>query len=933
MKRKFYYIIFFLFFVGIFVNLVFGEENLIPNGGFEECKEGIPTKKGWNPSPYPMSSLQWTSDEVHSGKYSLKIIEKSEKPDVKIKGWSSDNIPIDSSFEYQFEGYIKTSNFSEKGEGVWGKAAIYYYWLDKDNKFIGDAHYIILQGGTTDWKKVSAILKPIDPSKVKGIKIVAAVYSGEQPNGIAWFDDFTLTKIISKKKVDKGVKLELIGSVQYPHGWGVDFVKKGNYIFQSKSESNLKLAVIDVSNPSHMRLITEIEGGAYAVRNLCLCEKENILLCNAYQKIIPIDISNPEKPVELMEYIWQPDEYKDKIPPFYQFGYKDGFIFLLCAELKKAIRVYTIEKPFKPILVATVNLDQYKDEEYTSFVSKNWYPNEILIDKDLLFASFGNLLAIVDISNPNSPNLINVYKAKENIESITKYENKLFLCLSGRKNSVEIKEGNEKILVFDISNPAELKEVCSYKKIYIPERILAVKDRLFVVGLEKIPEEIASSLPKTLIEKYKYIPTINILDISSLPEIKILDKTYLPLRILPYNDSICRKIMIEKDSIFVADHNFGIRCFNIKNDKIKEISNIRTITQETNAMVFTKYYVYIAGPNSLIPINISNIKNPTIKRENIIFFPGFLGETYEHKLPTKYIYFICKDLKNIIVVNIENEEKPYISGFVKLPDDVGWYYVHEIGDYIYVIGNGEKERLISMLILSIRNKGEKLDIIKRIDLKPELKEGESVNSIIQRGICIEDNFLYLLGYGIIKDNARTREGSEIFTFDISNPAEPKLLGNCFLEGVIPGGALSYGGPGIYKKILYFFTHPEMVENRKISYFCSIDMKEPNNPVLISKKIIEDHDYFFKTVGYSGRVLTLPPYPYLVIQEYFYGMRLVDIKKPEDPVIVWEEECKPSKFGEFYPVYGWGRMLYRDGYIFHGRLDHLDIFKLNLKEGK
>lgn len=724
------------------------------------------------------------------------------------------------------------------------------------------------------------------------------------------------------------LKINLIGSIQYPHGWGVDFVKKENYIFQSKSESNLKVAVIDVSDPKDMKVVKEIEGGKNAVRNLSIWEEGNILVCNAYQRIVPIDISNPKSPVELKEYEWQPDEWKDKVPPFYRFEFKNNFLILACAELKKGLRIYKIEKPFIPHLVATLNLDVFKDEDYSSFVSKNWYPNEMSIHNDLLFVSFGNILCVVNIANPENPSLISVYKCKENIESFTIIENKLIMCLSGRKNSYEIKEGEEKIVILDISSLPKIKKISNFKDIEIPERIYGINNKLLVVGLEKISQNAYPTIPKSLLELYKYSPVIYLCDIQK-DEIKVLSKFCLPLRILPYKDSICRKIIFEKGYIFIADHNFGIRCFTIKNNSLVEIGNVRTITQETRSMVIAGSYIYIGGENSLIPVDISNIKNPKMKRENIIFFPGNVVETYQHNLSYPYIYYVSKDLKNIIVLNIENKEKPFIKSFIPLPEDVDWYYVHEIDKYIYVIGNG-KEKTINILVCSIEKEGRDLKYLKRIDLKPIIKENQNIQTIIQRGICLEDKNLYLLGYCIIgNDSGLKEEGSVFFTFDISKPSDPKLIGNSFLKDVIPGGSLAYGGPGVYKKVLYFFTHPQEIEKRKISYLCAVDMSDPNNVKLISKKILEDPSYYLKIVGYSGRVLILSPYPYLILQEYGYGMRLIDITDPTNPILVWKEEPVPSKFEEFYNVYGWGRLFfYLNRYILNNRLDHLDIFEIS-----
>lgn len=300
MWRKVFFILFAVNLIIVGGNLFSQQENLIPNSGFEndENNDSIPDK--WSVFP-SRDNQHLVSDVFRSGKYSVKLMEVSKKENLKIKGLGCEKIPVDGNSEYIFKGYIKTSDLSEK-EGLWGKGAIYYYWLDENSKFIGDARYIAVQGGTTDWKEVTAVLKPVDPQKVKAIHIVVAIYSREQPAGTVWFDDFSLVK---KEEKQKSASLQLIGRIRYPHGWGVDFVKKGNYIFQTKSESSFKLSILDASDPYKMKLIKETGVGLYAARNLC--NYKNYLLINLYSIIMPVDISNPKNPKEMTDYAWKPD--------------------------------------------------------------------------------------------------------------------------------------------------------------------------------------------------------------------------------------------------------------------------------------------------------------------------------------------------------------------------------------------------------------------------------------------------------------------------------------------------------------------------------------------------------------------------------------------------------------------------------------------------
>jgi len=907
--------------------------NLLFNSDFEIADPSDPSKPvTWRPGKGKQHEtiLKWENEGYRSNK--SVSIENILPSDVGF-WYSYGRIPFKSNTKYTITLYYKFRDKEGRGFYIFTPAGV--------KEVPGKGKFCDLP---TEWTKFSFTFTT--PEKVKPTNIALSLYTHRSQQKV-WFDKVTLVEgeihsktpsVVKEKKksfqkVDTA-KLKLVGTALYPHGWGVNFVKKGNYIFQTKSESDRKLAVIDVSSPQKMKLITEIEAGYCATRNICL--HNNIILCNSYQYILPIDISNPKKPKELKEHIWQPDKGY-RVRPFYSFEWRGKYLYLACADLSKGFRVYKVDKPFKPILIATIDLSSYSSPENKKLLQKTWYPNsELLFSGNIVYVSYGTLLAIIDITNSSSPKLLTCYDAEENIESITLSSSTLYLSLSGRKGDKLI-TGRKGVVALDVSNPVKPYKLGRYRDMEIPERILAVDNTLFIVGMETIPEKDKNinGIPFTegIASIYKYRPVLHIVDISNPSRMKKIADYPFPLRWLSYQDSVCRKIEYDKGFLYVADHTFGIRVFDVRNKlKPKEIGKICTITQETNKLILSKKFAYATGPLSMIPIDISNPKNPKINLRNIIFFPGAntLGMIEEDQ--SKYIYSVSKAYKEIIVCSIENPESPRIVNLIELPEGALWYSLAEVKGYIYVVGNGyvDTKGTFPLCVFKRINEGKNLHLITKLNLQINKKPEDKFLWGVQRGFCIKDNHLYLVGYVGIKDSISDKhEMTALITLDISKPETPRVIGSFATDEVIPGGRLYQTGPAYYNGYLYFFNaRPAHIpENKFFPCLCVFDMRNPEKPVLVSKTPIKETPEEEQAIGpgYTG-IASLSPYPYLVLQHYTYGLRLVDINNPKEPRFIWWEKGRLKKHYQDYSRYGWGSIFFYNGYLYISRLDHLDIFE-------
>jgi hypothetical protein len=162
--------------------------NIVPNPGFEEENE---TKRG-TPRDWvtPYTNAFWTTNEAHSGKYSIELkISQLGKPYYEAI-WTSPEIPVKGDINYKFSFWAKcpeTSRFS-------AMAGLIFY--DKDTKRIKGARIkgaplepwpTVEQEGPFDWHKFSRLLRT--PTEACYVMIVFQFYRSV---GCVYYDDVSL---------------------------------------------------------------------------------------------------------------------------------------------------------------------------------------------------------------------------------------------------------------------------------------------------------------------------------------------------------------------------------------------------------------------------------------------------------------------------------------------------------------------------------------------------------------------------------------------------------------------------------------------------------------------------------------------------------------------------------------------------------------------
>jgi hypothetical protein len=160
--------------------------SLLPNMEFHSANGKTPD--GWVVSqPRPAEDI-FRLVSTADGNI-LEISEKSAAP-VNYTGarFSAGEIP---SLKVQLD--VKLEDISKN-------AAVIYYWLDDKGKFIGDAKYVFLGKGNSDWRHIEKIVAPDNPVQTRGVMFCLSVYGNPDGGGKASFRRLKVTAADGQEK-------------------------------------------------------------------------------------------------------------------------------------------------------------------------------------------------------------------------------------------------------------------------------------------------------------------------------------------------------------------------------------------------------------------------------------------------------------------------------------------------------------------------------------------------------------------------------------------------------------------------------------------------------------------------------------------------------------------------------------------------------------
>ena len=269
--------------------------------------------------------------------------------------------------------------------------------------------------------------------------------------------------------------LELVGRTPYPHCWHAQFVKKGNHLFVTGNETANKLKVVDVSDPANMKVVATSEVCGHNASNTIRVHND-LLLINCYRFIVPVDVSDPLKPKVLVGCEWAPDGLAFDAARVWGYSYawhKDA-LFLF----GKKLRVYSVEKTFKPRLTATLDLSE-----------RGGAGGGPLVGDVFHFVSGGRVVK-VDVSRPTEPKVCGTIGLGEPVRGLGIAGNTFFMLGDApQAEQPKKKEPGRVVVAFDVNDPKAPRKLGHYEGVKRPAHLAIHNKTLYVIGAEEVPKD------------------------------------------------------------------------------------------------------------------------------------------------------------------------------------------------------------------------------------------------------------------------------------------------------------------------------------------------------------------------------------------------------------------------------------------------------------
>ncbi len=167
------------------------KSNLVPNPGFEE---GTDLPEPWiihhmiKGSWAEYSKAEWATDEVHSGKKSIKL--SVTKSAGRTLGWriSEENpVPVKGGLRVRVSGWMKTNNIA-MGPTDYNVPSIIFVTYDVNKKMVRQYWIARAAAENTEWTKYEDVIHLRD--EVEYFTLSAGL---SDCTGTAWFDDFEVS--------------------------------------------------------------------------------------------------------------------------------------------------------------------------------------------------------------------------------------------------------------------------------------------------------------------------------------------------------------------------------------------------------------------------------------------------------------------------------------------------------------------------------------------------------------------------------------------------------------------------------------------------------------------------------------------------------------------------------------------------------------------
>jgi len=418
--------------------------------------------------------------------------------------------------------------------------------------------------------------------------------------------------------------------------------------------SGSKITELNINNPASPQIITEFKLGFDNARMLYL--HNNLIYVQGYHELRIYDISNPATLHQTGSFSFPSDPWDLKVNGNLAYIIVGGDYF----------SILNISNPANPQLVSQ---------------QVNYYRSiQLAVTGDLvLLACWENNIQVYNCSDPANPALISTWVGVAPVaKSITIDKNKAFIA-----------ERMGGMAIVDISNPAVPQLIDKYTNNLKSCDAVAVKDNIVLLAETDILHIFDYSNPAVLLHLADFpVPTGEITDIlidgstawlaanyAGFVALDISDPTH-PVQISKVDTpGYAKNLAISGSYLWVADYLFGLRGYNISTpSNPQEIAFIPTLSKSRDIVISGNYAYVIQDDNSKIHIvDISAPLSPGVVdsvntelidpysvhiQNNILFIAGYKGiQGFDISNPTQPVETIpfCKISTKINNIAANNE--------------------------------------------------------------------------------------------------------------------------------------------------------------------------------------------------------------------------------------------------------------------------------------
>lgn len=529
----------------------------------------------------------------------------------------------------------------------------------------------------------------------------------------------------------------------YPGVWDVTFVAT----LTNKNDLNNKRKVVKTF--SFELYPAELKEIQILINDVTVIEINNLILPYIDPvRALSAEYSRSENSLLLKWDYDQPANFKiyKKVGNYYSYIGETSEHSFKIVDINKNEYLYYVNAIYNGKESGLTEINVFNDFYKLNIVDHKYFnlnkSSDIFIYNNYAFVSrVGEGLSVIDISNPNIPNVLNNYKNFGSVYDVFIKENYAYLACYSRLKIVDITDimnpieighfdaervtkvivsGNyayinyedKDILIIDITDPTEPRRIASIYLSYSIKGIFISGDYLFVARGSN---------------------GLTIIDISD---------PFYPKTLVNYDTpGYVEDIYISGSYAYVADGSNGLLILDISNiPNIQKIGSYDTLGYAQSVFVEGNYAYVADGSNGLVIIDITNPINPVkVKRFTTT------GNAYKVYLLNSFAY-IAEGAGGIEIIDVKDPINPKFIKHLNLMQSNEVFFKE---NYLYVT-----DELNGLMIF---------EVIDPFNTK--LVSWLNVSGL-SRGVFVEGNYAYI-----------ANDSNGMLIVDISNPASPINIGN------------------------------------------------------------------------------------------------------------------------------------------------------------